>query len=72
MNFDNSEMPTATAIRTILTYENVKMNELANRLGKSKQTVSMKFSQGDFKESDLKKIGDALGYDVIIQFKKKE
>lgn len=72
MNFDNENMTVTNMINTILTCEGVKKGELASRLGKTTQALSMKFKQGDFKESDLVKIGEALGYDVIIQFRKRE
>lgn len=72
ITFDNTKMPIATAIRNIMTFEHVKMADLAEHLGKSRQNMSMKFTHGDFRESELKEIGDFLGYDCVIQFKKKE
>ena len=46
--------------------------ELADRCGWSKANYANRLKRADFKESDLRKIADALGCDLSIEFVEKE
>ena len=56
----------------IMRRKNVSMNELATRLGQSRQNLSNKFKRDNFTEKDLKKISEALGLEYKIEFKDKK
>ena len=59
-------------IKRIMFEENVTLVELSGRLGTTFQNLGAKFKRNNFKISDLEKISDALGYDLKIEFIKKE
>ena len=49
----------------------VNYTELGRRLGVSPQNVSQLIKKGNFRENDLEKIADALGLDLVIEFREK-
>ena len=52
--------------------ENVSLSELGRRIGISRQSMSTRFAVDDCKVSDMEKMADALGYEFIWSFRKKE
>ena len=62
-------MDTIQKIRIQMVKSGIKTDaELANRCGWSKANFANRIKRGDFKESDLRKIADALGCDLDIEF----
>lgn len=51
---------------------NLSGRELAARLGDTPQNLSNKMKRDDFKESELQRIAEALGYRLEIRFVDKE
>lgn len=51
---------------------NLSERELSVRLGDTPQNLNNKMKRNDFKESELLKIADALGYRLEIRFIDKE
>jgi transcriptional regulator with XRE-family HTH domain len=72
MKFDTSEFSTDKILRTIMIVEDISISELARRMGSTKQNLSLKLNKADFREKDLRKMADAMGYDVTITFKKRD
>ena len=58
-------------IRIILKRKNMTVEQLAALIGTSKQNLNQKLNRSDFKESDMKNIAAALGYDVVIELREK-
>lgn len=65
------EMSVEEKIKLICSRENISMTVLADRLGCSLQNISQKLKKGNLREDDMKKIADAIGYDLNISFEKK-
>ena len=62
-------------LRPVFNYlmdENVSLSELGRRIGLSRQSMSTRFAVDDCKVSDMEKMADALGYEFIWSFRKKE
>ena len=51
---------------------NLSERELAVRLGDTPQNLNNKMKRDDFKENELQRIADALGYRLEIRFIDKE
>ena len=66
MNLSFSEQ-----IRIILKRKNMTVENLAALIGTSKQNLNQKLLKSDFKESDMKKIAAALGFDLVIELVEK-
>ena len=47
---------------------NLSERDLAERMGDPPQNLNNKMKRDDFKESELRKIADALGVDLVIKF----
>jgi hypothetical protein len=47
------------------------LSELADATGQSVQNLGNKMKRNNFKESELKKIAEALKCDLLIDFKRK-
>lgn len=62
----------AETVRIILKRENISVENLASRLDTTRQNLNQKLLQNNFKESDMKKIAAALGYDLVISLEKIE
>lgn len=58
-------------IKIILNRENKSVEALAADLGTTKQNLYQQFRRNNFKENDMKKICDLLGYDVNISLEKR-
>lgn len=72
MELNNKTMTTTDLIKLILQLEHQNMVSLAGLMHTTPQNVSQRLKKGNFRESDLTAIGDLLGYDVVIEFVKRE
>jgi len=59
-------------IKIILNREKIKYSELAQCLGISRQALWKKFATNEFSVNDVIRIADILGYELVIEFVKKE
>ena len=59
-------------IRKILLDEDIEIKELASRLNTSQQNISAKLKRNNFTVKDVEKILNVLGYELKIEFIKKE
>lgn len=55
-------------IRIIMGRQNVSMTKLAELTGQTRQNLSNKFARGNFTESDIESMADALGCSVDFRF----
>lgn len=60
------------SIRKILIDEEVTLVKLAEKLDTSHQNLSAKLRRNNLRLIEIKEIADALGYDIKIEFHKKE
>lgn len=58
-------------IRKILLEEDIEIKELAKRLDTSQQNISAKLKRNNFTVKDVEKILNAVGYELKIEFIKK-
>ena len=58
-------------IRKILLDEDIEIKELASRLNTSQQNISAKLKRNNFTVKDVEKILNVLGYELKIEFIKK-
>ena len=65
-------LTTAEKIKVIMKRNNFTMTELANQLNCSRQNLSNKMSRNNFDERELTAIANALGYELEINFIKRE
>lgn len=59
-------------IKKLLIEEEITQGELAEKIETTQQNLSKKFKNNSFYVKDLNKIADALNYELIIDFHKKE
>ena len=59
-------------IRKIMIDEKITVTELAKRIGISTSNLSNKLRRNNICPNDLEKIAEALGYELNIEFIKKE
>ena len=59
-------------IRKIMIDEKITVTEVAKRIGISTSNLSNKLRRNNLYSDDLKKIAEALGYELKIEFIKKE
>ena len=72
MTFDNSELKTALMIRAVIGAEGTTVAAVAERIGTTRQNLAMKMKRDNFSEAELREIADALGYDLVIEFRKRK
>lgn len=72
MTFNSKELDTSKIIDLMLARRGVSVTRLAEMLGTSSQNIGKKIRRGNMREKDLIDISDALGYEMIIYFKKKD
>jgi translation initiation factor 2 beta subunit (eIF-2beta)/eIF-5 len=58
----------ATLVRYELIRTGQKQNIICDRIGIQKSQFSQQLKRDNFRESDMRKIADALGYDIRITF----
>lgn len=63
-----SELSTAETIRLIASRRSLVMGAIAESTGQTRQNFSNKMKRGDFKESELRRIAEALGCELKISF----
>ena len=59
-------------IRKLMIDENVNLTELGRRINNSTSNLSNKLRRNNLYSDDLRKIAEALGYELKIEFIKKE
>ena len=52
--------------------ENITVSEFANRVGITKQAMSYRFYRDDVYLSAMEKMAEAIGYEFVWSFRKKE
>ena len=62
----------AEKIRIILHRENKSIEDLAAALGMSRQNLWQQLNRDNFKEKDMEKIAEVLGYNLTIELTKIE
>lgn len=60
----------AESLKIVLAREGVTVEELAKMLGCSKQNLYQQIKRDNFKEKDMLKICDLIGYDLKIDLSK--
>lgn len=65
-------LTTSETINLIMDREKIKASHLASKIGWTPQNFSNKLKRNNFTEEDLNKIAEALGYNLKIEFIKKE
>lgn len=58
-------------LKIVLKREGITAAGLADMLGVSIQNLSQQMKRDNFREKDIKKICDLIGYDVILEIVKK-
>ena len=58
-------------LKIVLKRENITAAQLADMLGISSQNLFQQMKRDNFREKDIKKICDLIGYDVILEIVKK-
>lgn len=59
-------------LKKLLIDEEITQGELADKIETTQQNLSKKFKNNSFYVRDLEKISEALGYELKIEFIKKE
>ena len=67
-----SNLNTAEKIRIAVTRSGKTMYNVAEETGQTRQNFTNKLKRGDFKESELKAIAEAVGCELKISFVDKE
>ena len=58
----------STELKKLMLDRNITQTALAEKLGYTKQGFNNLLSRDNFKVSDVQKIANALGYDMVISF----
>lgn len=72
MDLNTREISTSDLIRVIMQVEHTNTVQLSKKLNTTPQNIYQRLKHGNFRESDLSKIANALGYDIFIEFVKRE
>lgn len=59
-------------IKKILIDEDLTQADLAEKVGTSQQNMNAKLKRDNFSNKEMQEIADALGYELRIEFIKKE
>lgn len=62
----------AKIIKKLLIDCDLSQAELASRVGLSKGNLSMQLSRDNFREQDMRILLEAIGYDLVLEVKKKD
>lgn len=66
-------MDITRAVKRMIFEKEVKQQDVGEKLGMSKSAFNQVINKNDFRvNSDLIRIADAIGYDVVIQLKDRE
>lgn len=63
-----SQLTTSEKIKIALGRKNMTLQDLAHKLGTTRQNLHNKITRGNFKEDDLQKIAEALDLKLEISF----
>ena len=63
-----AEMNTPEKIRLLIRRRNMILGSIADQTGQTRQNFSNKLKKGDFRESELRAIAEALGCELKISF----
>ena len=66
------DLSTAEKIRTLIKRNGLTLAELAERTSQSRQNLGNKMALDDFRESELKALAEAMGYNVEVSFVSKQ
>lgn len=66
------ELFTSEKIKILCKRQNITVAELADRCGWSRTNLANKLRRDNFCESDLRKIAEALGCELVIDFVESE
>lgn len=72
MDFETGEKTTAQVIRAIIGLKETNITNLANAMGTSRQNLTSKLKRNNFNESELRRIADILGYDLVLHFRERK
>ncbi|NBH12782.1 XRE family transcriptional regulator [Lachnospiraceae bacterium] len=67
-----SNLNTAEKIRIAVTRSGQTMYNVAEATGQTRQNFSNKLKKGDFRESELRAIAEAVGCELVISFVDKQ
>ncbi|WP_027633448.1 helix-turn-helix domain-containing protein [Clostridium hydrogeniformans] len=59
-------------INVMLAETGKKQTDLAKKIGTSQQNLNAKFKRNNFTVADMQLYADTLGYELIIEFRKKD
>lgn len=62
------ELTTIEKIRLLYKKKGFTLEDLAQKTGQQQPNLSNKLRRGDLRESDMRAIAEALGYDLSIDF----
>lgn len=62
------ELTTIEKIRLLYKKRGFTLEDLAQKTGQQQPNLSNKLRRGDLRESDMRAIAEALGYDLSIDF----
>lgn len=62
------ELTTIEKIRLLYKKRGFTLEDLARKTGQQQPNLSNKLRRGDLRESDMRAIAEALGYDLSIDF----
>ncbi len=62
-------MNTSKKIKMALTFAEITEAELARRIGTSPQAFNQRMKTGKWSDADLDKIAEALGCEVVVEFR---
>ncbi len=71
MTFDNTELTTAQLIRAVIGAEGTTIAAVAEKIGTTRQNLTTKLKRNNLSETEMREIADALGYDLVIEFRRK-
>lgn len=66
------DMTTTEKIKLLRDRAGLTLGDLAKRADTTRQNLGNKFGRNNFCENEIRKLGDALGYDVEIIFVNRE
>ena len=66
------DMSTSEKIRTLIKRNGLTLAKLAERTSQSRQNLGNKMALDDFRESELKALAEAMGYNVEVSFVSKQ
>lgn len=72
MTFTSKSATTYEIIKHMMTRRDFSSNDIAERLGISRQNFDNRLRRNNFCEKDLRKIAEVLNFELLLIFKEKE